>query len=77
MLMVIESGEWTNAKGLIDLIKQYGKRLINAKPLGTIILCINSIRIFPPKYVAVDIAAEGSKVQFCVARFIFAICSPC
>jgi len=33
--MVIESGEWQNAKSLIELIKQYGKRLTEAKPLGS------------------------------------------
>lgn len=34
LLMVIESGEWQNAKGLIDMIKQYGKRMMEARPLG-------------------------------------------
>lgn len=52
LLMVIDSKEWNNAAHLIELIKEYGKRLTEAKPLGT---CDHLIRSHCIYHISVDL----------------------
>jgi translation initiation factor 2B subunit (eIF-2B alpha/beta/delta family) len=63
--MIVSSSKWTNAKHLIDMIKHYGKKMTEAKPLELAIG--NTIRrvlcIIREEYTQYEIETEEQQQQ--------------